>query len=390
MIDPKKILRYIADNFDEIKTLYKLQKEKNSLSYEEVEAVFATDYKFNALFEYAILEEKIDETFMFRELYFNLIEGLLDDYSLDMPEQISKYHTSLSQLSVRLKSTTSKNEINDVIRGLVDDINKFDSQLKRNVKKLIDETKYIKANNDKLEYTQKVKKASELSSRYLEPLNVIMQNHSDSIVYLIETVQLDANINRFTHQDINLRGQYEKLSSTFARVKREIQNHNRLLINEVVPLLERIHNESKILTGFINFLSNPNLYAVPEVMQKSSSITYSTEARWEARDIWDSVHETKEDIVIENTSLIENTWLFDNKKYTTLLHKCLPIDNFYSWIKNVLVDENDTVDSRKFLALSKLIFNQNIEVFYFPIKIDIELEDKIINAPIITIKRRQI
>lgn len=390
MIDPKKILRYIADNFDEIKTLYKLQKEKNSLSYEEVEAVFATDYKFNALFEYAILEEKIDETFMFRELYFNLIEGLLDDYSLDMPEQISKYHTSLSQLSVRLKSTTSKNEINDVIRGLVDDINKFDSQLKRNVKKLIDETKYIKANNDKLEYTQKVKKASELSSRYLEPLNVIMQNHSDSIVYLIETVQLDANINRFTHQDINLRGQYEKLSSTFARVKREIQNHNRLLINEVVPLLERIHNESKILTGFINFLSNPNMYTVPEVMQKSSSITYSTEARWEARDIWDSVHETKEDIVIENTSLIENTWLFDNKKYTILLHKCLPIDDFYSWIKNVLVDENDTVDSRKFLALSKLIFNQNIEVFYFPIKIDIELEDKIINAPIITIKRRQI
>lgn len=390
MIDPKKILRYIADNFDEIKTLYKLQKEKNSLSYEEVEAVFSTDYKFNALFEYAILEEKIDETFMFRELYFNLIEGLLDDYSLDMPEQISKYHTSLSQLSVKLKSTTSKNEINDVIRGLVDDINKFDSQLKRNVKKLIDETKYIKANNDKLEYTQKVKKASELSSRYLGPLNVIMQNHSDSIVYLIETVQLDANINRFTHQDINLRGQYEKLSSTFARVKREIQNHNRLLINEVVPLLERIHNESKILTGFIKFLSNPNMYTVPEVMQKSTSITYSTEAKWEARDIWDSVHETKEDIVIENVSLIENTWLFDSKKYTTLLHKCLPIDDFYSWIKNVLVDENDSVDSKKFLALSKLIFNQNIEVFYSPTKIDIELEDKIINAPIITIKRRQI
>lgn len=390
MIDPKKILRFIADNFDEIKTLYKLQKEKNSLSYEEVEAVFATDYKFNTLFEYAIIEEKIDETFMLRELYFNLIEGLLDDYALDMPEQISKYHTSLSQLSVRLKSTTSKNEINDVIRGLVDEINKFDFQLKSNVKKLIDETKYIKANNDKLEYTQKVKKASELSSRYLEPLNVIMQNHSDSIVHLIETVQLDANINRFTHQDINLRGQYEKLSSTFARVKREIQNHNRLLINEVVPLLERIHNESKILTGFINFLSNPNMYTVPEVMHKSSSITYSTEAKWEARDIWDSVHETKEDIIIENASLIENTWLFDSKKYTTLLHKCLPIDDFYSWIKNVLVDENDTVDSKKFLALSKLIFNQNIEVLYFPIKIDIELEDKIINAPIITIKRRQI
>lgn len=390
MIDPKKILRFIADNFDEIKTLYKLQKEKSVLSLEEVEAVFATDYKFNTLFEYAIIEEKIDETFMLRELYFNLIEGLLDDYALDMPEQISKYHISLSQLSIKLKSVTSKNEINDVIRGLVDEINQFDFQLKRNVKKLIDETKYIKANNYKLEYTQKVKKASELSSRYLEPLNVIMQNHSDSIVYLIEIIQRDANINRFTHQDINLRNQYEKLSNTFARVKREIQNHNRLLINEVVPLLERIHNESKILTGFINFLSNPSVYTVPEMMQKSSPITYSTEARWEARDIWDSVHETKEDIVIENASLIENTWIFDNKKYTTLLYKYLPIDDFYSWINNVLVDENDIVDSKKFLALSKLIFNQNIEVFYSTVKINIELEDKIINAPIIAIKGRQI
>lgn len=390
MIDPKKILRFVTDNFDEVKALYNLQKEKGTLQYEHINTIFDTEYKFNTVIEYAIIEEKIDETFVLRELYYNLMEGLLDDYSLDMPEQIEKYHTSLSKLSLKLKSISSKNETLSIIQGLLNEINKFDFQLKRNVKKLIEETKYIKANNDKLEYSQKVQKASELSTKYLEPLNIIMQNHSDSIVHLIDNVQQHANTKRFEHDDIHIRNQYEMLSNTFSRVKREIQNHNRLLINEVIPLLERIKSESGVLTGFINFLGDANAFEVPEMMQKNIPTVYSINSKWDARDIWDSVDETQEDVIIENATEVENKWLYDTKKYTKQLHASLPLDDFYNWIEQTLNSEDEIIDSKKFLALSKLIFNKEIDVTYTSNKTTIVLEDKIITAPVAQVKRKKV
>lgn len=391
MIEPRKILGFLERNFDTIKALYSLNKEKSSISYTQLETLFISEDMINKIIEYSIVEERLDGTFILREMYLDFLSGLLDDYSLDMPEQISKYHASLSELYTRLVSQTSKNDLIRILEALEKEILRFEGQLKRNIKKLIEETKYIKANNDKLSYRQKVKRASELSAIYLAPLNIILKDHSDSIFHIINNVIEETNYQRFANDDKNLQSLYLKLYNSFSHVKKEILNENRLLINEVAPLLERIKTESQILTGFINILSNPKRYEYLSILEKKpSSVTYSENTYYDARDTWDGYYDTIEDVIMTETAEVEFSWLYNEDKYLKLLKKSLPNDNYYKWIHQILSGELEVVESMHFLQLSKIIImSDSLDVTYTKEREDIYLEDKIFNVPVVQIKGRE-
>jgi len=389
MIEPTKILRFLENNFDSIKTLYKLHKDNGAILYHQIEVIFNSEDMINKVIEYLIVEERIDGTYILREIYFDFISGLLDDYSLDMPEQISKYHSSLSELYVKLKSFNSKNEAIRTLEALEKEILKFESQLKRNIKKLIEETKYIKANNDKLSYPQKVQKASELSTIYLKPLNIILSDHSDSIFNIINNVIEESNYQRFANDDENLKVLFLRIYNSYTQVKKEILNENRLLINEVAPLLERIKTESQILTGCINYLSDPSKYDAPIILdKKASSTTYNIDnLYYDARDIWDGYFDTIEDVVINEIEEVEYSWLYDEDKYTNLFIKSLPNTNYYKWVYETLQKELEIVNIDHFLQLSKIIImTDNIEAIYTEKREDLYLEDKIFNVPLVQIK----
>lgn len=388
MSEPAQILAFLSNFFSEVKVLYKIEKEYGFILYSQLKTTFERESNIEKLFEYEIIEEMVDETIKIKEVWFSLIESLLDDTSLDMPEQISKYHRSLSELYTKLKSSKSKNEVIEYTKSLDKEIGKFESQLKRNVKKLIEETRYIKVNSDKLDYKQKMKKASELSKIYLEPFNIIMQNHSDSLISVIIDIAEEANKQRFTNSDNNLQKLYTKIYTSFCRVEREVQNNNRLLINEVGPLLERIKSESVLLSGFSKFLQHNKKYDVPKVLLKTNHKVYSKDAIWEAKDVWDGYYETQEDVVLQSVVAVEDEWMYDEKKYIANLEKVVPIEDFYGWIFLELESELKVVDSSGFLKLSKLIHNRGIEAIYTTQKRGlIELEDKTMNVPIVGIKK---
>jgi len=388
MNEPALILAFVSKYFNEIKVIYKLEKESGFITGAQLEHTFESASSIKKLFEYEVIEEMVDESIKIKEIWYGLIESLLDDTSLDMPEQISKYHRSLSELYTKLKSSKSKNEVIEYTKSLDKEIGKFESQLKRNIKKLIEETRYIKANSDKLEYTQKMKKASALSKLYLEPFNIIMQNHSDSLMSIIVDILEEANKQRFTNSDNILQKLYTKIYISFGRVEREVQNNNRLLINEVGPLLERIKSESVLLSGFSKFLRNNKKYEVPKLLLKTNNKIYSKEAIWDAKDIWDGYYETQGDVVLESVIAVEKEWMYDEKHYLSNLEKALPLDDFYHWIFEELKLELEIVDSRSFLKLSKLVHNRSIEAIYSnKNRILIELEDKTMNVPTVGIKK---
>jgi len=388
MNEPALILAFVSNYFNEIKVIYKLEKEYGFITYSQLKVTFDRDSNLEKLFEYEIIEEMVDESIKIKEIWYGLIESLLDDTSLDMPEQISKYHRSLSELYTKLKSSKSKNEVIEYTKSLDKEIGKFESQLKRNIKKLIEETRYIKANGNKLDYKQKMKKALELSKLYLEPFNSIMQNHSDSLMSIIIDIAEEANKQRFINSDSILQKLYTKIYNSFGRVEREVQNNNRLLINEVGPLLERIKSESVLLSGFSAFLRNNKKYDVPKLLLKTNHKVYSKDAIWEAKEIWDGYYEMEEDVVIQSVIAVENEWMYDEKKYITNLEKALPLNDFYTWIFLELKSELGIVDSKVFLKLTKLIHNRSIEAVYAnEDRILIELEDKIMNVPTVGIKK---
>jgi hypothetical protein len=387
MIDPKRVLRFLKEYFDEVKTLYKLNKQNGFILAEEIETIFDnSSVLIDNLIEYEIIEQRIDDSFVFNETYGAFISFLLDDFSLDMPEQIEKYHKSLDALYNKLKSATTKNEVIQTIEALNSEMGKFESQLRKNINKLIKETKYIKANNQKLDYPKKLQIASELTTTYVKPLNTILQNHSESILYIIDNIIDESNQQRFNNSDENLKRVYTKLYYFYNNTKNEILDQNRLLINEVIPLLDRIRLGSDILTGCINFLNNHTAYKVPALLDKQRDITYSTSAKYEAQDIWEGYMDTDEDVVVNETEPLGDVWVFDQQKYKKRLLNSLPIDNFYLWIYEELKAELDKVYSKNFFDLSKLIFDNDIEVKYDSKRADIHLFDKVLNVPIIQIR----
>jgi hypothetical protein len=385
MIEPKKILNYIVTNFDEIKTIYFLEKEYGYITEEQLVAIAL---KIDTLIDYSIIEEMVNETFKMRDIWYALVEGLLDDYSLDMPEQIAKYHSSISDLYRKLKSSSKKNESIKYAESLAKEVTKFESQLKRNIKKLIEETRDIKANASKLDYTEKMKRASSITKLYLEPLNIIMRKDADSVLMIIRKVQEEANLQLYNSDDENMQRIFSKLHNTFSGVEREIYNENRLLINEVAPLLERIRMESEILAGMNKFLSNPDSYKVPMLSSRTNTVFYSTKAKWDAQDVWDGYYDALEDVIINDSEDISKQWIYREDEHLKQLLKDLPIDNFYQWVYTTLEQELDVVESKPFLQISKLVFNKNIEVNYTAQRVDIRLEDLTLDAPVIIIKRK--
>ena len=388
MNEPVQILAFASNNFNELKVLYNLEKEYGFIEKSQLDMVFDRDSMQEKLFEYEIIEELVDESIKIKEIWYGLIESLLDETSLDMPEQIAKYHRSLSDLYTKLRGAKSKNEVIEYLKSLDKEIGRFESQLKKNIQKLIEETRKIKANNEKLDYKQKMKKASELSELYLEPFNVIMQNHSNSLMSVIINIAEEANRQRFTNSDNILQKLYAKIYLSFSRVEREVQNSNRLLINEVGPLLERIKSESIVVAGFSKFLRNKKKYSVPKLLLKTNNKIYAKDAMWDAKDVWDGYYEIQEDILLQSAEVVENSWMYDEEKYLDRVKKSLPIKDFYAWIFQELQAELQYVEAYEFLKLSKLLHNKKLELVYETQERKIiELEDRTINVPIIGIKR---
>jgi len=376
------------EHFSDIEKLVALNKKNSFVSYDDVLSVFSNSLVMDNLIEYKILEERFTGDYTFNEHYGEFISFLLDDFSLDMPEQIKKYYSSLSELYEKLKASQNKNETLKIVQALESEIFKFEKQLQQNIAKLIKETKEIKANNEALDYTKKLAKASELTTLYVEPLNTILEDHNESILYIIDAVLQRANLERFNHEDRNIKNAYLKLYNSYSHIKKEILKKNKLLIDEVVPLLDRIQVESRILTGFINFLGNNLAYEVPILLDRERHNTYAVDAHFDVKNIWEGHRDIGNEIIFDDIEALEDAWLYDKDKYYDLLLKSLPNENFYEWIFNTLEEEFSEVEIKKFFDLSKLIFENGLDIEYENKKIVFELKDKIVTVAIVQIRSR--
>lgn len=390
MTDARTILKFLDTHFENIKVLYKINQKQKVISSFELEKVFNSNVLIDNLEEYDIITERHDGEFTLNEVYRDFISYLLDDFALDMPAQIRKYYLSLSELHRDLKSCTSKDDIVNTITGLNDEILKFESQLQRNINGLIKESKIIKINKEKLDYSQKMQKTQKLMETYARPLNTILENHVDSIYSIIQNIIEEANYKRFDDNDVNLQERYKNLYHHYSDIKEIIFAQNKLLIQEVMPLLDSITTESNILSGCITFLNDNTVYSVPSLLDRKRNITYSSNAKYDAQNVWEGYLNTDEEVFIDESVPITDKWIYDKNKYKKILLKSLPVDDFYQFIGEALSEEiGDNlkdIESKKFFDLSKLIFEKDIKVNYKEHRANIELLDITISVPTIEIR----
>ncbi|MFY8190006.1 MAG: hypothetical protein ACOVK9_03500, partial [Bacteroidia bacterium] len=144
------------------------------------------------------------------------------------------------------------------INDLYNEIKEFGEAVEKNTIRLLNETRELKSNVEKLDYQEKVRKASFWIDYYITPLNNILDiNHPDSITNRLFDISNYVNVRRLNFEDELIRLQFEKTYNFLVQTNDDLLKQSKLLSNELLPLIERIRTESIILTGWIEFLKAP-------------------------------------------------------------------------------------------------------------------------------------
>jgi len=365
--EPKTILRFLLEHYDAIADLYETQSNEGVIAHETLSQIVKkhdSDIK-SQLIDYKILSP-VNENYEIRTVYYNLIEFILSEFKPMLPETIEKYHTSIAELFRKIRENINGDKVtlSQRLNDLAIEVRSFYEMVERNTMSLLQETRELKANVKKIDYREKIVRASRWIDEYIIPLNKILDiNHSASVANKLYEISEYSNKYRLNFDDENARVQFEKLYFQLIQVNDNLLRQSKILTNELLPLIERIRTESIILTGWITFLKNPYKRKVPKLLKRKEVSIYSNDTFFNASEIFEQF-KNEVDVYFEEEENDSEKWIFDKQHYTQKLKDNLPVDNFFSWCNKTLKDEYKKVEIEKFFALTQLAFDDDIEREY--------------------------
>jgi len=390
--EPRTILRFLLEYFDIINELYEIQSKESVISFEllnQITVKYNSDIK-SQLLDYKILSS-VNDNYEIRTVYYNLVEFILSEFKPLLPETIEKYHVSIAELFRKIKENINGDKVilNKRLTELTNEIRTFYEMVEKNTVSLLIETRELKANVKKIDYREKIVRASRWIDEYIIPLNKILDiNHTASIANKLYDISEYSNKYRLKFDDENIRVNFEKLYFQLIQVNDNLLRQSKILTNELLPLIERIRTESTILTGWITFLKNPYKQKVPKIFESKRNYIYSKSTFFNAAEFFEQF---KNDTAVyfEDEENRDEKWIFDKEHYTNKLKSNLPVDSFFNWCNKTLKEEYKKVEIEKFFALTTLAFDDDIERD-FGIKPEydkIKINDLTLTVPKITINK---
>lgn len=393
--EPRTILRFLLEYFDIITDLYDTQSKDGIITFEVLNTVtekHGFDIRIQLL-EYKILSN-VNENYEIRTVYYNLIEFILSEFKPMLPETIEKYHVSIAELFRKIRENINGDRVllNQRINELSNEIRSFYEMVEKNTISLLNETRELKANVKKVDYREKIIRASRWIDEYIIPLNKILDiNHSASIANKLYDVSEFSNKYRLNFDDENTRIQFERLYFQLIQVNDNLLRQSKILTNELLPLIERIRTESIILTGWITFLKNPYKQKVPKILKRKEVTVYSPDTFFNAAEIFEQF-KNDVDVYFDEEEVEAEKWIFDKEHYSKKLKDNLPVDNFFKWCNKTLKDDYKKVEIEKFFALTSLAFDTDIQLEYTakPEYEKIKINDLTLTVPKIKINQHGI
>lgn len=391
--EPRTILNFLSNYFDIIKELFDVQLKDGIVKKEVLNSILAEHESeiLNKLIEYKFFK-KVADDYEIRPVYFKLLEFILSEFKPLLPETIEKYEHSITSLFKKIKEGINKdrNILLQRIADLNNEVRDFTEAVEKNTIRLISETKELKANVDKIDYREKVRKASFWIDYYITPLNTILDvSHAQSITNRLLDISQYVNIRRLNFDDETARQQFDKLYTFLVQTNDDLLRQSKILTNELLPLIERIRSESMILTGWIEFLKNPNKSETPFVPKSLRAYPYNNAMYFNALEYVQEYMQNT-DIYLEDVPLnAADKWIFNKEFYRDQLMKELPMPNFFEWAGKTLRSEYKDIETEKFFSLSTLLFEDDIELEFDP-KADrqvIRTTEMNLRVPKIKIKR---
>ena len=365
--EPKTILRFLLEHYEIIADLAETQSNEGVIKFEVLNEIIAkheSDIK-SQLVEYKILTP-VNDNYEIRTVYFNLIEFVQSEFKPMLPETIEKYHTSIGELFRKIRENINGDKVtlSQRLNDLAIEVRSFYEMVERNTQSLLQETRELKANVKKIDYREKIVRASRWIDEYILPLNKILDiNHIASIANKLYDISEYSNKYRLNFNDEAVRSQFEKLYFQLIQVNDNLLRQSKILTNELLPLIERIRTESIILTGWITFLKNPYKQKVPRILKRKDIHVYSPDTFFNASEIFEQF-KNDTDIYFEDEEIDSEKWIFDKEHYSTKLKSNLPVEDFFKWCNKTLKEDYKKVEIEKFFALTSLAFDDEILLEY--------------------------
>lgn len=386
--DPKEILRFIERHFEAVRKVFGLQREDSIIRFEALRQVCSHhDVELKKFLEYKILKRYGGNEFQLTTYYQYFLEFILREFSLELPEAISKYHTSISQIFAHLsKEQVSGNLAPTLVNNLIQQVKEFAEAIDNNITRLDEEAKELKSNIKKISYVQKVEKATEWIEYFIKPMNNILDNnHPDSITRKISEISIYANERRLDSEDVEVRLLFEKLYYYLEATRKELLYQLTYLVRTLIPLIHRIKTEAQELSGLIEFMKDPMRHTPPYMFKVTDYYIYSKNADLDAKEIFEHLAKIKP-VFNHDESEFVLPWRFEKDKYKELLMDSLPIGNFCQWVLKTLKTKEEKITWEKFMSVSTLVFEKDVAVEINDKPGDIEIKVQQVNLKVPVIK----
>ncbi len=361
--EPKTILRFLLQYYDVIERLLQEQRTNGIIKSEVLNKICeVTDIRLQ-LNEYQIISS-VKGDYEIRKVYEDFLSFIVGDQRINLPESIEKYHDSITKLFLQIQYTQAEETVilTERITELQEEVKHLVEMVDRNTNTLLRETRELKANVDRIDYLEKVKKASFWIDYYIVPLNKLLDiNNIQSVASKLYEVSFYVNEKRLIFEEENNRYRFEKLYDYLILVNDELLRHSKILTHELMPLIERIKTESLILSGFIQFLKKPNKYNTPLLLKDKRVNTYNKNVYFNTLEYFEQFY-NQEDVVYEEGNDAADKWVFNMDNYKKNLRKKLPLENFFEWCSKELDFEFNNVESEKFFSLCTLLFEDDIKI----------------------------
>jgi hypothetical protein len=363
--EPRTILNFLTANFDLVRDLFEVQSQDGVISKESFDSLLRQQGQQmkSRLREYRVIRP-VGSDYEMRDVYFKLMEFLLFEFKPLLPETIEKYKGAITELFLKIRRTDQQERdiLQERIKNLSMQIREFVDLVERNAFRLLSETRDLKSNIDRIEYREKVHKASFWIDYYILPLNKILDvNHSESVTSRLVEVSEFANRKRLDFADETVRMEFEKLYVQLIQTNTDLLRQSKILVNELLPLLERIRTESLILTGFIEFLRNPYKVDTPPLLKSNRTMVYAKDMIYKVREFFEQFA-NEEPVILEDGVSDFDRWIFDKEFFKAKLNESMPVNDFFTWCVKTLNKDFKDIETDKFFALSGLLFDDDLQI----------------------------
>jgi hypothetical protein len=363
--EPRTILSFLHANFDVVKDLFSYQIADGLITKEVYDMLIQKHgHTMNIrLREYRVIRS-LGSDYEMRDVYFKLMEFLMFEFKPLLPETIEKYKGSISELFLKIRKYENQDRdiLQERIKNLSHQVREFVDLVERNTFRLLAETRELKSNIDRIEYREKVQKASFWIEYYILPLNRILDvKHSESVTSTVLDVSEYANRRRLDFQDETIRMEFEKLYAQLIQTNTDLLRQSKVLVNELLPLLERIRTESLILTGWIEFLRNPYKMDTPPLLKGTRTMVYAKDMLYKVREFFEQFS-VNDYVTLEDGVVDFDKWIFDRDLFKGNLTKSLPVNDFFGWCYKELQKDFQDIETDKFFALCGLLFDGDLQI----------------------------